>query len=85
MTPDEQWEQSIKAALKPQPTQMTETQLIHEGWFLWNAPTIYIGEQWSYEEKQAMLRERGAMRLGINRIRTRDITYSPHTHAQPDI
>ena len=31
---------------------MTEAELIHEGWFLWEAPAIYVGTQWSYEERQ---------------------------------
>lgn len=33
---------------------MTEAQLIHEGWLLWDAPTIYIGTQWSHEDIQQM-------------------------------
>lgn len=46
---------------------MTERDLILEGWFLWSAPPIYIGEQWSYEEKQAM-RRHNSKPLKINRI-----------------
>lgn len=61
---------------------MTEAQLIHQGWTLWNADPYLFGAQWSYEEKQAM----GVRKpLKINRIRQLftndgDLIYHPVTH-----
>lgn len=32
----------------------TEPEMIQEGWCFWPIDTFYLGEQWSFEDKQRM-------------------------------